>query len=242
MIMSHIYTIVLSILLSTFFIACNAETEEKTGPIRIMPLGDSITQADSQHPGYRYALWKLLKQGGYDIDFVGSMKTNYRGANPVQSFDTDHEGHWGWSADQVLNGFPGTGNLIDFLKQNTPDIVLLHLGSNDIFRGEPIQEIEADLIKIINTIISSNRNAIILIAQILPAAHSQANVRISKLNKVISHIPEKIGIPDTQLIVVNQFEGFNPGTDTYDGLHPNTAGEEKMARKWYDALRSVITK
>jgi len=140
------------------------------------------------------------------------------------------------------SGFPGTGKLDDFLKQNTPDIVLLHLGSNDIFRGEPIQEIEADLTKIINTIISHNKDITILIAQILPAAHSQANVRISELNKVISLIPQKIGIPDTQLLVVNQFEGFNPRTDTYDGLHPNTAGEEKMAGKWYCAIQSVISK
>jgi lysophospholipase L1-like esterase len=207
-----------------------------------MPLGDSITQADSQHPGYRYALWKLLKQGGYDIDFVGSMKRNFRGENPVQSFDTDHEGHWGWSADQVLNGFPGTGKLDDFLKQNTPDIVLLHLGSNDIFRGEPIQEIEADLTKIINTLVSFNKDVIILIAQILPVADVRTNQRIRTFNDAISRLPRKVSISEKQLVVVNQFEGFNPGTDTYDGAHPNSAGEDKMARKWYEALQSVISK
>ena len=240
--MTLIHTFFLSLLLSTVLIACNTSTEDSTDAIRIMPLGDSITQADSQHPGYRYPLWKLLKSGGYNFDFVGSLSSNHRGENPVQSFDTDHEGHWGWRADQILNGFPGTGNLNDFLNKNAPDIVLLHLGSNDVFRGESIQEIEADLTKIINEIVSTNKDVIILIAQILPVADSLTNQRIGVLNEAISHLPSKTGISEKQLFVVNQFEEFNPQTDTYDGVHPNSAGEEKMARKWYTTLESVISK
>ncbi len=240
--MTIIHTFFLSLFLSLFLITCDAATKDNIHTIRIMPLGDSITQADSQHPGYRYPLWKLLKDGGYDFDFVGSMKDNHRGENPVQTFDTDHEGHWGWSADQILNGFPGTEKLDDFINKNTPDVVLLHLGSNDIFRGEPIQEIEADLTKIINTLISLNKNIIILIAQILPVADNRINQRIGILNNAISQLPNKINISEKQLVVVNQFEGFNPQTDTYDGAHPNSAGEDKMAGKWYSALQSVITK
>jgi lysophospholipase L1-like esterase len=44
----------------------------------------------------------------------------------------------------------------------------------------------------------------------------------------------------SQLIVVNQFEGFDPYNHTYDGVHPNKAGEKKMADKWYESLRQVI--
>ena len=239
--MTPIHAFFLSLFLSLSLIACDAAIKENIPTIRIMPLGDSITQADSQHPGYRYPLWKLLKNGGYNVDFVGSLSSNHRGENPVQSFDTDHEGHWGWRADQILHGFPGIGKLDDFINKSSPDIVLLHLGSNDIFQGEPIEEIESDLLKIINELVSHNKNVIILIARILPIADNRINQRIRMLNEAISQLPDKMRISKKQLVVVNQFDGFNPQTDTYDGAHPNSSGEDKMAAKWYKALQSVIT-
>jgi len=205
-----------------------------------MPLGNSITQADALHPGYRYELWKLLKDSGHNFDFVGSMKDNYRGENPVQSFDTDHEGHWGWRADQVLNGVPGLGGLKDFLKENRPDIVLMHLGSNDIFEGDEIPDIIEELKGILNTLITSNHDVIILIAQILPVADKRINVRIRLLNDAISLIPSELAFSKVNIIVVNQFEGFDPFTDTYDGVHPNSAGEVKMAKKWFEGLQGVL--
>ena len=36
------------------------------------------------------------------MDFVGSLKENYGGMPRHTDFDMDHEGHWGWRADQVL--------------------------------------------------------------------------------------------------------------------------------------------
>src|SRR5262245_54038543 len=70
-------------------------------PVRIMPLGDSITQADASHDSYRRPLWKSLQSGGYLVDFVGSSSMNHMGGPPVRDFDADHEGHWGWRADEI---------------------------------------------------------------------------------------------------------------------------------------------
>ncbi len=238
--LSRILTNSAAVFIAILFFSCSPSPVDDISSIRIMPLGNSITQADSDHPGYRYVLWKLLTEGGYNFNFVGSLKANNGGRNPVQSFDTDHEGHWGWRADQILNGYQGAGKLVDFVKMNNPDIVLMHLGSNDIFRGESIQEIEADLTSIINTLISYNKDVIILIAQIIPVTNDQINMRIALLNKKIVQI--KLNHSDKNIVVVNQFEGFNPHTDTYDGIHPNAAGEEKMAKKWYIALQSVMNR
>lgn len=33
---------------------------------------------------------------------------------------------------------------------------------------------------------------------------------------------------------------FNALKDTYDGIHPNESGIEKMAQKWYKALMACI--
>jgi lysophospholipase L1-like esterase len=210
-------------------------------PVLIMPLGNSITQGDMNHPTYRYQLWKMLKSDGYDVDYVGSLHTNYNGANPSQDFDQDHEGHWGWRADQILNGIPGQQKLSDLLQHSKPGIVLMHLGSNDIFQGESIDTIIDDLKKIIRVLQTSNKDIVILIAQILPVANKQINARITLLNQAIEKLPAAMSL-SSQLIVVNQFEDFDPYAHTYDGVHPNEIGEKKMALTWYESLQPVMKK
>lgn len=206
-----------------------------------MPLGNSITQGDMHHRTYRYHLWKMLRKNGYDVDFVGTVHTNFNGVNSTQDFDQDHEGHSGWRADQVLNGIPGQRKLSDFVHDTSPDIVLMHLGSNDIFQGEPVDQIITELKDIIMNLRSSNADIIVLIAQILPVADRVVSERIMLLNRAIAELPASMGLP-SQLIVVNQFDGFDPYKDTYDGVHPNGPGEKKMADKWYKALQPVMKK
>jgi hypothetical protein len=54
-------------------------------PTRIMPIGDSITQADSNHNSYRRPLWIHLRQAGYNVDFVGIKSRACSGAfSPVR--------------------------------------------------------------------------------------------------------------------------------------------------------------
>jgi hypothetical protein len=60
--------------------ACAAEHQ-------IQPLGDSITQADSEHRSYRYELWKHLVEAGLDFDLVGSVIGTTDG-----SLGTTHDG------------------------------------------------------------------------------------------------------------------------------------------------------
>jgi hypothetical protein len=36
--------------------------------------------------------------------------------------------------------------------------------------------------------------------------------------------------------VVDQYTGFNAGSDLRDGVHPNDAGDVKMLNVWYPAL------
>lgn len=70
-------------------------------PIRIMPMGDSIT-AGTEPGGYRAPLQKLLQQEGIRFDFVGNQIS---GNDP--SPDPDHWGKSGWGiarTDEPLAG------------------------------------------------------------------------------------------------------------------------------------------
>src|SRR6266536_3824928 len=91
------------------------------GPIRIMPLGDSLTDGFDVPGGYRIELWSLLAGDGLCVDFVGSL-TN----GPRTMPDRDHEGHSGWRIDQIA------GSAGPWLERHRPQIVLLLVGTNDV--------------------------------------------------------------------------------------------------------------
>jgi hypothetical protein len=40
--------------------------------------------------------------------------------------------------------------------------------------------------------------------------------------------------------VVDQWTGFSTATDTYDGVHPNASGDDKIAARWFPALAAVL--
>ena len=111
--------------------------------IRMMPLGDSITVGSScgitdggNWVSYRKTLREKLEAAGYDIDFVGSQFSGYSVFD-----DPQHEGHSGWYAA----GIPNSSILPEvyyFLsnpdpQKGNPDIVLLHIGTNDVSEGSP---------------------------------------------------------------------------------------------------------
>ncbi|MEO0768551.1 MAG: hypothetical protein AAFY72_03825, partial [Cyanobacteria bacterium J06649_4] len=98
-------------------------------PLKIVALGDSITDALEGYNSYRRDLWNALTQAGYNVDFVGTRNTA-RGNTPFpdSTFDPDHEGRSGWRIDEVVNGRGGNNSLTNWLNSYTPDIALVHLG------------------------------------------------------------------------------------------------------------------
>ena len=100
-------------------------------PIHILPLGDSITQggrADRPEYTYRYPLYGMLTAAGYEFDFIGSLTTGLQpDAKWPTPFNPNHEGHYGWKTGAVRD------KLAEWMPrwQAAPDIVLLHLGTND---------------------------------------------------------------------------------------------------------------
>jgi lysophospholipase L1-like esterase len=238
------------ILIST--ITCTSAAQEQ--PYRIMALGNSITQSNQDNYSYRYNLWKKLLNAKVHFDFVGSHKTNKNG-NPDwppyqgQVFDNDNEGHWGWSADQILNGNPqepSKGKLSDWLKEYTPDLVLMHLGTNDMFRNHSVSETLDELREVVKLIRGKNPAVKIFMAKLIPAYDQkvgpQSANNINLLNRELPALAKELNSDVSPVILVDQNTGFDPktGVDTWDGVHPNASGEEKMAQRWFDAIIETI--
>src|SRR5688500_15151682 len=135
--------------------------QSAAAPVRIMPLGDSITAG----PGcWRAMLWNRLQTNGYaNVDFVGGVSGG--GCNYGYSYDVDHEGHGGYSA----TGIADNNQLPPWLAAARPDIVLMHLGTNDMWGGYiPTDTKIAAFTKLVGQMRANNPNVKILVAQIIP--------------------------------------------------------------------------
>ncbi|MGW0371772.1 GDSL-type esterase/lipase family protein [Streptomyces coeruleorubidus] len=202
-------------------------------PVRVMPLGDSITGS----PGcWRAVLWNRLLNIGYkDIDFVGTLPPQGCG----QAHDGDNEGHGGELVTNVAdqNLLPGR------LAATRPDIVVMHFGTNDVWSSIAPDRILAAYTKLVTQMRASNPDMRILVAQLIPmnpgscAACAQ---RVVDFNARIPDWARATGTERSPITVVDQWTGFSTATDTYDGVHPNASGDDKIAARWFPALAAVL--
>jgi len=209
--------------------ATSVVRQRSNATVKIMPLGDSITASNTGFPSYRYYLWHLLLAKGYHVDFVGSR--HGPPANP--DFDMDHEGHAGWKADEIL------ARIQVWAMEASPDIVLLHIGHNDLCRGQSITSTVSDIAGIIDVLRMVNPHVRVLLAQVIASA-STCHAGIPALNASLPALVANKDRPESPLTLVDQFSGFDPSTMTYDGTHPNAVGDERMADRWFEKLTPVL--
>jgi acyl-CoA thioesterase I len=213
--------------------SANPASPSPTTVVKIMPLGDSITQGDAQHASYRRTLWRLLQEGGFRTDFVGSQREGFGGGPPNPDFDQDHEGHWGFRVDEILVGLDGWAGAAQ------PDVVLVHLGTNDVLQGQSVPGTTAELESVIRRLQAVNSRVTVLVAQVIPSAAAPAN-SIEILNAAIRGMAARTSTAQSLVIAVDHASGFDPSVDTYDGIHPNERGEQKMAEAWFRGLRGIL--
>jgi lysophospholipase L1-like esterase len=200
---------------------------------RIMPLGDSITGS----PGcWRALLWNDLQNAGFtSIDFVGTLPPQGCGI----PYDGDNEGHGGILATDIANQ-----NLLPaWLAATRPDIVMMHLGTNDVWGARTPDVILAAFSKLVDQMRAQNPNMQILVAQILPMNPSNCAAcgdRVIAFNAAIPSWAAGKTTAQSPIVVVDQWTGFSTATDTGDGVHPDDAGNRKIADRWFPALTARL--
>ncbi|GAA2590112.1 hypothetical protein GCM10010304_38260 [Streptomyces roseoviolaceus] len=214
-------------------VAPRATAAPAADPVRVMPLGDSITGS----PGcWRAVLWNRLVNSGYtDIDFVGTLPTQGCG----QAHDGDNEGHGGELVTNVAdqNLLPGR------LAATRPDIVVMHFGTNDVWSSIAPDRILAAYTKLVTQMRASDPDMRILVAQLIPMNPSSCAACAQRVVDFNARIPAWARATSTDrspVTVVDQWTGFSTAGDTYDGVHPNASGDDKIAARWYPALAAVL--
>ncbi|WP_460806671.1 RICIN domain-containing protein [Micromonospora zhanjiangensis] len=200
---------------------------ESNGGVRVMPLGDSITEGTQVPGGYRIGLWQRVNGAGYRVDFVGSQ---YNG--PASLGDHDHEGHPGWRIDQI------DANIVGWLRNTTPHSVLLHIGTNDILQNYNVSTAPNRLSSLIDKITSTVPDAEVFVAQLIPLSNSGQESAVRTFNAAIPGIVQGKVNAGKRVHLVDMHSALTTG-DLIDGIHPTAGGYDKMAAVWYNALQGV---
>lgn len=183
------------------------------GENRIVFIGNSITEN-----------WKKL-----DPEFFSNKSYINRGIS-------------GETTPQILNRFKA--DVIDL----KPSVVVILAGINDIAENTGPITIKEISENIISMVVQANSNGIkIVLSSVLPAIdfpwrpELQPSKKIVTLNEIIKNYADENGIIylDYYSNMVDKHLGLKDKY-TYDGVHPNKKGYQKMAPLAEEAIKKVL--
>ncbi|MFI9269228.1 SGNH/GDSL hydrolase family protein [Kitasatospora sp. NPDC052896] len=196
--------------------------------VRLMPLGDSITVGvgSTTGAGYRLPLWNLiLQQSRFRAHFVGSQRG---GAFP----QPDHEGHSGWTINDIR------GKVDGWLATARPDVVLLHIGINDLDRNEDTPHAADRLGHLVDQIYADEPGVTLIVQGLIPTTNGlqdlvqRFNDQARRLQRTERQRGRHFGYVDAPALTSTEFA---------DQLHPNDQGYDRMARTFFGALHRDLT-
>ncbi|MER6916022.1 GDSL-type esterase/lipase family protein [Streptomyces sp. NPDC000594] len=212
---------------TTRFDVANAPDKTELRRLAVMPLGDSITLGvgSGARTGYRPALARMLAQDAPDVQFVGSMR---------DADGTRHEGHSGWRIDQI------SANVERWMADSKPNLVLLHIGTNDMNRNHQVDTAPQRLAGLIDQIHTSSPRTAIVVASLVPAADRTVQARVNAYNRAIPGIVADRAQRGYRITQVSM--GTLTVADLDDHLHPNDNGYRKMAGAFHGGIADAAGK
>ena len=193
--------------------------------VKVMPLGDSITDGITAAGAYRTKLWKNITNSGLSVDFVGSLS-----GGPSDLGDKNHEGHSGWRIDEISN------KINSWMDTYKPQIVLLHIGTNDISQKYDLNNAPARLGDLVDKICAKlPSGGKLYVAKIIPISYADATSYNNQITSIVQNKKNQ-GKP---VFMVDMYSALTL-SDLADGVHPNANGYGKMADVWFNAIKGDL--
>lgn len=195
--------------------------------------------------GYRQRLLSLLTSAGYNIDFVGTETFG----NAVMS-DSDCAGFGGISDGNLANvmetgssthtGWVTSG---PYMNSVPADVVLLHVGTNDILANDVNNNDVDRILDAIDAYESSHGTSVmVFLARIISTRYNSCNTdsRVVAFNQMMEQLAATRIANGDQLMLVDMEcgAGLDYNNDLMDEVHPNQDGYDKMGQAWYNAIAS----
>ncbi|MCW1886667.1 GDSL-type esterase/lipase family protein [Luteolibacter flavescens] len=198
-------------------------------PMRILPMGDSITEG-SGGLNYRAPLRTLLTNAGYEVDYVGTYT-----ANPGPLTDREHEGHSGWTIREIDAKVETWLAAIE-----DPDFVLLHIGTNDFGRRDDMANAIQRLDALVLKIATRRPHANIIVTNLMERGEPENGWIVAQFNPLVQGIVAN-HVAAGRKVHFLDMRSQVPLSDMPDQLHPNATGLGKMANAWFETIDSLST-
>lgn len=137
----------------------------------------------------------------------------------------------GVSGDTSAGGLARLGWLLD----QSPDLVVVELGANDVLRGQPVEAVEANLRRIIERCRALPSRVLLLGMRIPPSYGPEYTEAFAD---VYPRLAREYDIEFVPFFMENV--GGKSELNLPDGIHPNAPGHEALADRVFPALRRVL--
>ncbi|KAL2074178.1 hypothetical protein VTL71DRAFT_7956 [Oculimacula yallundae] len=197
-------------------------------PLRILPLGNSITFGflSTDGNGFRKRLLDKITTTGTNAQYIGSVRAG-------NMTDNRNEGHPGAIITEIAN-FSRVSLVL------RPNLILLMAGTNDM-NNNLLAGATDRLGALIDMLTTACPDAVILVAQLTPATNAAVEARVEQFNPSIPGLVAARERSGRKIAVVNMTR-FVTTADLKDDIHPNDAGYSKMSDAWFEGVQQASLK
>lgn len=195
-------------------------------PLRIMPLGASITWGleSTDGNGYREAVRQRLVDGGNRVDMVGSRRHG-------KMRDNDNEGWPGFVVDEVY----AKANLS--VPRLLPNVVLLNAGTNDCIQNLNVSGAADRLRRLVLGVLSMSPRSTVVLSSLLVNKVAATDRNVLLVNTQYRRLAAELRSAGHPVVFVDMHGSNGPQlADLADDTHPDDKGYRKMAAIWYSGI------
>jgi hypothetical protein len=210
--------------------------------VRILLVGDSMTQESSGDWTWRYRLAEHLTKGGVPFDLVGPRTDLWEyveahdgsQAYVDPDFDRDHAARWGTHLETMGEEPPmGIGYTVgELVAEFHPDVVVEMLGVNDLAFGA---KSPADLIGMLEDFVAEARAVDPGINVVLARIPQPWRADVQEFNSLLDDLAGDLDSAGSRVLMADTAADYSLA-DSYDSAHPNARGELRIAAAIEDAL------
>ena len=228
-------------------------------PLKVMAVGDSITDDCSIPGAWRQYLQPLLETNGYPFTFLGRFSSTRSGTFTK----VKHEGICGaviaapGLMTSPVHNYAGADTylqktLMDGLVTNTPDLVLIFMGANDIGRGRnPYLVATNHLPTLLDSIFARLPAANIIVtkpttlqnAAVGTPLYSSFATNVPIYNTAMQSMINARRVQGQNVFLADMFSVVDGRTMFQsDYLHPNAAGLKAIANEWLFRIDAITAR
>ncbi|WP_415952280.1 GDSL-type esterase/lipase family protein [Streptomyces sp. KLOTTS4A1] len=214
--------------------------------LRLLFVGDSMTIGSAGEHTWRHRMWQHLRTT-YDAPFqvVGprtalhdkalDAPVSYEYADP--DFPQQHLAGWG-------EGWLHMAPVIeDTVRASRAGLLLISLGLIDLGFYTDAEQTARNMRTFIANARAANPRVAAAILPVIPNVRARDDrafaAEVSRFNELLAKAVADLDTDRSPLLLVSPPDAYDLDFDTYDGTHPNSHGEHKLAATFANSLHQA---